>query len=1663
MYTSSFTSAYGTGAGRAGSQSPATLRATTPARNYGAGMASLPEEKRVASPTGSYSGYYSRQKDFYTPSAYSRIYSSDYDTQRRERRTINTEEIDTEEKKEKRREHAIPGEITRDTTLNVRGGKAVVRMVTTKLKESPYAGGWRARMAEREEKEALTLGQRLALKHQIVEKPKEKEKTPPPVSTKADSGEESEWTWETCSSSEAEDPGPPKKRKTPTPPKRKVSPKLIKQKERTPPKPLTPEPPRRAPVAYTKSNTTSLCNSDEKKAPAAPPRNTSTSRWMDRLFGEEKPKPKVPSVRIPNFGNAVSANKNLLDTRVKEQSSPSMVRSSVTGRPLSWAGIPGAANVQDVQANIHTEQRTSATPQPVKKKPPSSSSSGSSSPPLYKYNPRKPQTYKGAGSHLIESSDEEAQPMPGLGRGWRPGQPPRGDVVVKLTPSKTAPPTVINSEHSEALAANRALTSQAAISSKVPAAMGEKYNIPGLFIKPSTKTAPKSIQPVEAKLTLKPEGTMSLTTKTETKPSYQSSIYTPSKSPLLDARVELKVATSSPPPQAAAISKDTEAKATEKKEESGESEWEYYTETEPSDEEEKPADTSSPASTKTETEDKTSEVKSSTQNGVAPVSVSKPVTNGHVAKTTSVTKTPTTPTQTTQSKPSAPISSAPTKVELPPKPTPKKHPVKVEEVTVVDKKRPVQTKSDMSSSKAAVSAVAALRKVKPEPVVPIPEAIAEEDDGSGPGYSAPTTAKPQMKQLEGKTTSKLVEVKPPLKPVSAVKKPEQVMKPEQVAKPGPVMKPGQVMEPVQVMKPGVKVSGVEAGQVMKAGVKVSGVEAGGRGVKDSGPGPAPILPSPSASTGPAKANIKGETLSGKAGAKDEAANLGTLSQTPVKKPGSGNVRSEAQTQGAQVSVGQAKNKDNVTHKNTVANHASEKAEAESKTILGKGNLKTVDNVKAVPNEKLSTNKSQDVPSKKVLEAKVSSAGTANAPALVVSPKPAKKDVTVTVPAPAPVIKRPTDLLSPQSARKDQKAQNSQAAKKTTESLSQISPQKAAAETKAPISPITENPVKNSAAEQSPLSELDSLKSVEFDWTKSPTPMSPKSPSPMSPSPTPQMTAASLDRLPSPLKDMFSKTENSPKEKTIDSPIWFDNVPSDSSVNAMKEMCNMKADANRTQVKKSRDEENLIKVSDVAETPWYDDEDDDMKELLKNRPTILREIDQTQDRRLTPEENMAVIKMYGGVMFPGGEVEKTPKSWLFKIRKALRGNSAEKKKQKDGGLEVPCRGGSNSSTSSSLSSFTDYSKSPSPELRDSSSDSDEDEKDEIFKNPRNEAPTKYRPSFKKYGPKDFKFLRVLGKGSFGKVLLTELRGSQNYYAVKALKKDAVLEDDDIECTMIERKVLALGVKHPFLCHLFCTFQTDSHLFFVMEYLNGGDLMFHIQQQGRFETERARFYSAEIVCALKFLHRKGIVYRDLKLDNLLLDFEGHIRIVDFGMCKLQVYLDKTADTFCGTPDYMAPEIIKGMKYTHSVDWWSFGVLLYEMLIGQSPFNGCDEDELFWSICNEQAYFPRFLSKETKQLLLLLLEKSPANRLGVSDSIHGDIRRQPFFRSIDFDRLEAKQLPPPYKPKLKCPMDVSYFDTAFTDEPVRLTPMEGGLMEGLNQAQFKGFSYTNRVYTK
>nr|XP_057924750.1 protein kinase C delta type-like [Doryrhamphus excisus]XP_057924759.1 protein kinase C delta type-like [Doryrhamphus excisus] len=317
-----------------------------------------------------------------------------------------------------------------------------------------------------------------------------------------------------------------------------------------------------------------------------------------------------------------------------------------------------------------------------------------------------------------------------------------------------------------------------------------------------------------------------------------------------------------------------------------------------------------------------------------------------------------------------------------------------------------------------------------------------------------------------------------------------------------------------------------------------------------------------------------------------------------------------------------------------------------------------------------------------------------------------------------------------------------------------------------------------------------------------------------------------------------------------------------------------------------------------------------------------------------------------------------------------------------------------------------------------------------------------------------FHKVLGKGSFGKVLLAELKGKGQYFAVKVLKKDVVLMDDDVECTMVEKRVLALAWENPFLTHLYSTFQSKEHLFFVMEYLNGGDLMFHIQDKGRFDLVRATFYAAEIVVGLQFLHSRGIIYRDLKLDNVMLDKDGHIKIADFGMCKENIFENARASTFCGTPDYIAPEILLGQKYTFSVDWWSFGVLVYEMLIGQSPFQGDDEDELFESIRSDTPHYPRWITKEAKKLLEMLFERDPASRLGMV----GDIRAQPFFRNTNWSALEKREVEPPFKPKVKSPSDCSNFDREFLSEKPRLSQGDKNLIDSMDQAAFRGFSFVN-----
>lgn len=337
--------------------------------------------------------------------------------------------------------------------------------------------------------------------------------------------------------------------------------------------------------------------------------------------------------------------------------------------------------------------------------------------------------------------------------------------------------------------------------------------------------------------------------------------------------------------------------------------------------------------------------------------------------------------------------------------------------------------------------------------------------------------------------------------------------------------------------------------------------------------------------------------------------------------------------------------------------------------------------------------------------------------------------------------------------------------------------------------------------------------------------------------------------------------------------------------------------------------------------------------------------------------------------------------------------------------------------------------------------------------------------KKCSLDDFKFLKVLGKGSFGKVMLAEKTDTNEIYAIKVLKKDVIVQDDDVECTMTEKRILALSANHPFLTSLHSCFQTKDRLFFVMEYVNGGDLMFQIQRARKFDETRARFYSAEVTLALQYLHKHGVIYRDLKLDNILLDIDGHCKIADFGMCKEGIKGSVTTTTFCGTPDYIAPEILQELDYGASVDWWALGVLMYEMMAGQPPFEADNEDDLFESILHDDVLYPVWLSKEAVSVLKGFMQKNVSKRLGCVTAHGGEeaIKHHSFFRDIKWKDLEDRKIKPPFRPKIKSKKDVLNFDPEFTKEEPVLTPVNPELVRTINQEEFAGFSFYNQDFGK
>ncbi|XP_070781351.1 serine/threonine-protein kinase N2 [Enoplosus armatus] len=325
--------------------------------------------------------------------------------------------------------------------------------------------------------------------------------------------------------------------------------------------------------------------------------------------------------------------------------------------------------------------------------------------------------------------------------------------------------------------------------------------------------------------------------------------------------------------------------------------------------------------------------------------------------------------------------------------------------------------------------------------------------------------------------------------------------------------------------------------------------------------------------------------------------------------------------------------------------------------------------------------------------------------------------------------------------------------------------------------------------------------------------------------------------------------------------------------------------------------------------------------------------------------------------------------------------------------------------------------------------------------------------------DFNCISVLGRGHFGKVLLAEYKRSGKLYAIKALKKGDIVTRDEVDSLICEKRIFEVinASRHPFLVNLYGCFQTAEHVCFVMAYSPGGDLMTHIHTS-IFTEKQTWFYSSCVLLGLEFLHQNKIVYRDLKLDNLLMDADGFVRIADFGLCKEGMGHGDRTSTFCGTPEFLAPEVLTDNNYTRSVDWWGLGVLIYEMLVGESPFPGDDEEEVFDSIVNDDVRYPRFLSPESVSLIQKLLQKNPEMRLGAGEEDASQIKRHKFFQGMDWDALLAKKVTPPFLPVIKAPKDVSNFDEEFTRlKPVLTLPRTTCVLTAEQQEIFADFDFS------
>eukprot|EP01132_Coremiostelium_polycephalum_P000692 gene692-853_t len=336
---------------------------------------------------------------------------------------------------------------------------------------------------------------------------------------------------------------------------------------------------------------------------------------------------------------------------------------------------------------------------------------------------------------------------------------------------------------------------------------------------------------------------------------------------------------------------------------------------------------------------------------------------------------------------------------------------------------------------------------------------------------------------------------------------------------------------------------------------------------------------------------------------------------------------------------------------------------------------------------------------------------------------------------------------------------------------------------------------------------------------------------------------------------------------------------------------------------------------------------------------------------------------------------------------------------------------------------------------------------------------YTNSTKKVYVNDFVFLRMIGKGAFGQVNLVKKVDTGRLYAMKIIKKDRCLDMNAVGHTFTERKLLK-KYYHPFIVGLKYSFQTQDSLCMVLDYIGGGELFYHISEQETFSEETARFYISQIMMAIGFLHEHGVIYRDLKLENLLMDLDGNICLVDLGLCKEGIRDGIPTYTMCGSPEYIAPEIINGSGYGKSVDWWALGTLFYEMIAGLPPFYSEDPQEMTRLILSAPIKFPPGISKNAASLITLLLNRDPSKRLGSGESDVEEIKSHPFFKSVNtnWSKVLNKEIDPPFKPHLNGPLDLSYFDPVCTIHSLPINPntINTNLSES-DQMAFQGFSYS------